>query len=334
MAKATIDDVAALAGVSIKTVSRVVNNEPNVRGATREKVQKAIDKLGYHPSQSARSLASNRSFLIALLYDNPSASYVIDVQNGILSECRPAGYDLLIHPCDHKDPELEQQVVNLIRQSRVDGVVLTPPLSDHGNLIRRLMELHISVVVIAPAQDTMPCSSVMTNDEEAAFSMTSRLLEKGHKRIGYILGHPDHKAMANRFQGYKKALMYQGIPVDQRLVVQGMNSFESGYYAAEKLLLSANPPSAIFASNDDMAAGAIKLAHKLGKKIPGDVAVAGFDDIPAAEQIWPGLTTVRQPIAAMAQQAAQLLLLQLKSTEPFTAQHQRVKSSLIHRESV
>lgn len=304
-----------------------------MRTATREKVQKAIDKLGYHPSQSARSLASNRSFLVALLYDNPSASYVIDVQNGILSECRPAGYDLLIHPCDHKDPELEQQVVGLVRQSRVDGVVLTPPLSDNENLVRRLMELRISVVVIAPAQDALPCSSVMTNDEEAAFAMTSRLLEKGHRRIGYILGHPDHKAMGNRFQGYQKALMYQGIPVDKRLVVQGMNSFESGYYAAEKLLLSANPPSAIFASNDEMAAGAIKLAHKLGKKIPGEVAIAGFDDIPAAEQIWPGLTTVRQPIVEMAQQAAQLLLMQLKSTEPMV-QHQRVKSTLIQRESV
>ncbi|BFM11181.1 LacI family DNA-binding transcriptional regulator [Simiduia litorea] len=333
MAKSTIDDVAALAGVSIKTVSRVVNSEPNVRAATREKVQKAIDKLGYHPSQSARSLASNRSYLVALLYDNPSASYVIDVQNGILAECRPAGYDLLIHPCDHKDPELEQQVVSLVRQSRVDGVVLTPPLSDHENLVRRLMELHISVVVIAPAQDAIPCSSVMTNDEEAAFAMTSRLLEKGHKRIGYILGHPDHKAMANRYQGYQKALMYQGIPVEKRLVVQGMNSFESGYYAAEKLLLSENPPSAIFASNDDMAAGAIKLAHKLGKKIPGDVAIAGFDDIPAAEQLWPGLTTVRQPIVEMARQAAQLMLMQLRSSEPIV-QHQRVKSTLIQRESV
>lgn len=333
MAKATIDDVAALAGVSIKTVSRVVNCEPNVRDATRDKVVKAIDKLGYHPSQSARSLASNRSFLIALLYDNPSASYVIDVQNGILSECRPAGYDLLIHPCDHTEAELEQQVVNLIRQSRVDGVVLTPPLSDQANLVRRLMELHIPVVIIAPAHEGMPCSSVMTNDEEAAFAMTNRLLEKGHKRIGYILGHPDHKAMANRYQGYQKALMHHGLAVEKRLVVQGMNNFQSGYYAAEKLLLSDNPPSAIFAGNDDMAAGAIKLAHKLGRKIPGDVAIAGFDDIPAAEQIWPGLTTVRQPIVEMAQQAAQLLLAQFKTPDA-KVQHQRVKSTLIQRESV
>ncbi|UTA49216.1 LacI family DNA-binding transcriptional regulator [Simiduia sp. 21SJ11W-1] len=333
MAKATIDDVAALAGVSIKTVSRVVNREPNVRPATRDKVQQAIDKLGYHPSQSARSLASNRSFLIALLYDNPSASYVLDVQSGILAECRPAGYDLLIHPCDNADAELESQVANFVRQSRVDGVVLTPPLSDHENLVRRLMEMHIPVVVIAPAEDGIPCSSVMTNDEEAAFAMTTRLVEKGHKRIGYILGHPEHRAMGNRYQGYRKALMYQGIPVDPKLVVQGMNSFESGYYAAEKLLLMANPPSAIFASNDDMAAGAIKLAHKLGRKIPSEVAVAGFDDIPAAEQIWPGLTTVRQPIMAMAQQAAQLLLLQLKSADA-PVQHQRVKSTLIQRESV
>ncbi|AFV01025.1 LacI family DNA-binding transcriptional regulator [Simiduia agarivorans] len=333
MAKATIDDVAALAGVSIKTVSRVVNGEPNVRTATREKVQQAVDKLGYHPSQSARRLASNRSFLIALLYDNPSPSYVIDVQNGILSECRPAGYDLLIHPCDHTDPELEQQVANLVRQSRVDGVVLTPPLSDNATLVRRIKEMQLPVVVIAPAEDLGLCSSVMTNDEEAAFALATKLLDKGHTQIGFILGHPDHKAMANRFKGFQKALMYQGVALDKRLVVQGMNSFESGYYAAEKLLLSATPPSAIFAANDDMAAGAIKLAHKLNRRIPADVAIAGFDDVPAAEQLWPGLTTVRQPIEGMARQAAQLLLMQLKSSDA-PSQNQRLKSELIMRESV
>lgn len=333
MTKATIDDVAALAGVSIKTVSRVVNGEPNVRTATRDKVQQAVDKLGYTPSQSARSLASQRSFLIALLYDNPSASYVIDVQNGILSQCRPAGYDLLIQPCDHTQPGLEQHLASLVRKSRVDGVVLTPPLSDNVNLVRRLTELGLPVVAIAPAVDMALCSSVITNDEEAAFALTSKLIDKGHKRIGFVLGHPDHLAMANRYRGYQKALMYHGIALDKRLVVQGMNSFESGYYAAEKLLLMDVPPTAIFAANDDMAAGAIKLAHKLNRKIPADVAIAGFDDIPAAEQIWPGLTTVRQPIEAMASQAAQLLLQRIKNAEA-PLSHPRVKSQLIQRESI
>lgn len=333
MAKATIDDVAALAGVSIKTVSRVVNREPNVSASTRVKVQSAVEKLGYHPSLSARSLASNRSFIIALLYDNTSASYIVDVQNGVLAECRPEGYDLLIHPCDSEDEHLEQDVVELTRKSRADGVILTPPLSDRLSLIKRLQDQRIAVVVIAPAQEGMPCSSVMTNDEDAAFAMSSKLLEKGHSRIGYILGNPSHKAMANRYQGYLKALMYQGITLDKRLVIQGDNTFESGYYAAEKLLLSDKPPTAIFASNDDMAAGALKMAHKLGRKIPSEVAIAGFDDIPAAEQFWPALTTVRQPIVEMSRLSAQLLLQQLKSTDT-PIQHQQIKSTIIQRESV
>ncbi|MDO3383954.1 LacI family DNA-binding transcriptional regulator [Gilvimarinus algae] len=312
MAKATIDDVAALAGVSMKTVSRVVNKEPNVRASTRDKVQAAIAELEYRPSQSARSLAANRSYVLGLLYDNPSANYVIDVQEGALETCRRAGYDLLIHPCRHDEPSLASEVLSLVRQSRVDGLILTPPLSDIAELVEGLVAAQVPFVRLSPTENKQACPYVQTNDQEAAYDMTCQLIELGHERIGFIAGHPDHKAVAERFKGYRAALKESRIKLDKSLVVQGYNSFESGRAGAAQLLALESRPTAIFASNDDMAAGVIIEAHHRGIAIPRELSVAGFDDTPVAHQIFPSLTTVSQPIADMASKATELLIKQLK----------------------
>ncbi|WP_049722222.1 LacI family DNA-binding transcriptional regulator [Gilvimarinus polysaccharolyticus] len=312
MVKATIDDVAALAGVSMKTVSRVVNKEPNVRASTRDKVQAAIDELAYRPSQSARSLAANRSYVLGLLYDNPSASYVIDVQDGALASCRRAGYDLLIHPCKRDTVELLTEVLALVRQGRVDGLILTPPLSDMTELVQTLVSAGIPFVRLSPTEYKDACPYVQTNDQEAAYDMTCRLIELGHRRIGFIVGHPDHRAVTQRYTGYVAALKENDLVLDKSLVVQGYNSFDSGRECARELLSSATPPSAIFASNDDMAAGVIIEAHHRSITMPAELSVAGFDDTPVAHQIYPSLTTVRQPIAEMAAKAVDLLLKQLK----------------------
>ncbi|MCP8898029.1 LacI family DNA-binding transcriptional regulator [Gilvimarinus xylanilyticus] len=312
LAKATIDDVAALAGVSMKTVSRVVNKEPNVRASTREKVQAAIAQLEYRPSQSARSLAANRSYVLGLLYDNPSASYVIDVQEGALQTCRRAGYDLLIHPCRHNEPELADEVLALVRHSRVDGLILTPPLSDITQLVDGLVEAGVPFVRLSPTENKQACPYVQTNDQEAAYDMTCRLLELGHERIGFIAGHPDHRAVAERYQGYLAALKESRIKFDKTLVVQGYNSFDSGRECAAQLLGMNDRPTAIFASNDDMAAGVIIEAHHRGLAMPAELSVAGFDDTPVAHQIYPSLTTVSQPITEMASKAAELLVKQLQ----------------------
>ncbi|MDO3387022.1 LacI family DNA-binding transcriptional regulator [Gilvimarinus sp. SDUM040013] len=312
VAKATIDDVAALAGVSMKTVSRVVNNEPNVRAATREKVAAAIAALDYRPSQSARSLAANRSYVLGLLYDNPSASYVIDVQAGALATCRRAGYDLLIHPCKHDSEELTQEVLLLARQSRVDGLILTPPLSDIAELVQGLVEAQVPFVRLSPTENKAACPYVQTNDQEAAYDMTCKLLELGHTRIGFIAGHPDHKAVTERYLGYLAALKENDLRYDRTLVEQGYNSFDSGRECAARLLDLPDAPTAIFASNDDMAAGVIIEAHHRGIAMPVELSVAGFDDTPVAHQIFPSLTTVRQPIVEMAGKAAELLIKLLK----------------------
>lgn len=332
MTKATIDNVAALAGVSIKTVSRVVNKEPNVRQSTRDKVLKAVAELDYRPNLSARSLAGNRSYVLGLLYDNPSANYVIDVQDGVLTTCRAQGYDVLIHPCNHQDPDIGKEVTNLIRQTRIDGIILTPPLSDVSTLLEVLKSSRIPFVRIAPTLDKDLCPYVETNDAEAAYDMTNQLIALGHQRIGFVSGHPDHRAVTHRFEGYRAALVENHIEIDSELVVQGYNSFESGEEAANTLLNLSARPTAIFAANDDMAAGVMMVAHQMGIDIPRQLSVAGYDDTPVAHQIWPSLTTVRQPIQAMAQKATDLLLKQLMGKE-VQLPASMLSSSLIQRDS-
>lgn len=331
MARATIDNVAQRAGVSIKTVSRVVNGEPNVRPATREKVEQAIAALEYRPNPSARSLAGNRTYVLGLFYDNPSAHYVMDIQQGVLASCARAGYDLLIHPCRYEARETVAEIAGLMRQHRMDGAILTPPLADALPVVEAIIDAGIPCVRIAPGDHPSLCPFVETNDQDAAFAMTSRLLALGHSRIGFISGHPDHRAVARRHAGYRAALAAQGVPYRQALVVQGYNSFESGRRAAVQLLDLPRPPTAIFASNDDMAAGVIMEAHTRGIAMPAQLSVAGFDDSPVAHQIYPALTTVRQPTAAMAAQATRLLIQQIKGAplpvlEP-------LKCELIERES-
>ena len=332
MSKATIDDVAALAGVSMKTVSRVMNNEPNVRLATREKVEAAVVQLDYRPNMSARSLAGNRSYLLGLLYAIPSAHYVLDVQEGVLDICRPQGYELLVHPCNHQDPLITQEIINLIRDKRIDGVMLTPPLSDNMTLLQALKKIAVPFVRVAPTENKGLSPYVETNDREATYDMTCKLIAMGHTRIGFICGHPDHRAVTLRFDGYKAALIENNLAIANELVEQGLNSFESGEACARKLLQIKPRPTAIFAANDDMAAGVMMVAHQMGIKIPADLSVAGFDDTPVAHQIWPALTTVRQPIQQMAKKATELLIKQLRG-KAVQLPASMLSSSIIERDS-
>ncbi len=332
MTKKSIHDVAKRAGVSIKTVSRVINDEPNVRDNTRAVVQKAIKELNYRPNASARSLKGRRSYLIGLLYDNPSPSYVARVQQGVIDETRRRGYDLLIHPCSYRDPGISDEIEALVRHANADGLILTPPLSDDHDLLARLKELKTPNVRIGAVEPDTGSAMVTTNDRDAVADLTRYLASLGHTRIGFIVGHPDHKAVANRFQGYQDGLKSSGIDMDNELVMQGNNSFESGEECARKLLLHSHRPTAIIASNDDMATGVLRVAHEMKLSMPQDLSVAGFDDIPMASQVWPSLTTVKQPVKRMGERAASLLLDQLHS-QPAAVQSASIDSSLVLRES-
>jgi LacI family transcriptional regulator len=311
MSKAIIDDVASLAGVSIKTVSRVVNRAHYVSEDTRARVEAAIAQLNYRPRLSARSLAGNRSFMLGLIYGRPGAHYVLDIQEGVLEMCRPLGYELVIHPADYRDDHLVSEISDLILDRRVDGVILSPPISDHLEVIALLQASEIPLVRIAPTLNKQAHPFVETDDQNAAFAMTCALIAQGHRRIGFIAGHPDHLAVAWRLDGYRQALQAHGIAIAPELIANGDNRFDTGEQAARQLLALAAPPSAIFAATDEMAAGVIKAAHVLGLRTPEQLSVVGFDDAPIAKQVWPSLTTMAQPIRQMAETATRMLLGQL-----------------------
>ena len=312
--KATINDVAELAGVSIKTVSRVVNREPNVRDTTRDKVEKAVAKLNYRPNLSARSLASHRSHIIVLVYDDPSSyelpslGYVTSMQEGALRACRATDCELLIHPCNYRDKNVTGEIKALIERSRPHGVVLAAPLSNMPKIVNAITATNTPFVRLSPGKKNGKQFSVVTNDREISAEMTRYLASLGHQRIAFITGHPQHKAVGNRYLGYQDGLKDSGLPFSEKLVVAGDNSFGSGVVAATRLLESKHPPTAIFAANDDMAAGVLRAADRLGFAVPEQLSIAGWDDIALARQVYPELTTIRQPLSAMAEQAALALV--------------------------
>jgi len=312
--KVTIDDVAELAGVSIKTVSRVTNNEPNVRESTRKKVEEAIAKLRYRPNISARSLASHRSHFIVLVYDdpsayeNPSSGYVIRLQQGALSACRTVNYELLIHPCNYRNKDVARELKALIERARPDGIILAAPLSNMTKIVRAIGATDTPFVRLSPGKQNGKQFTVATNDREISAEMTRYLASLGHKRIAFITGHPNHMAVANRFPGYQDGLLQSGLQFSEHLVVAGDNSIGSGEAGATILLTLKQPPTAIFAANDDMAAGVIRVADHLGIDVPGQLSVAGCDDISLARQIHPSITTIRQPLSPMAERATLALI--------------------------
>jgi LacI family transcriptional regulator len=304
----TIYDVARVAGVSIKTVSRVLNREPNVRPATRERVTAAAAALQYRPNISARSLAGSRSYLLGLLYDNPSPSYVSDFQLGATVQCRKEGYHLVVEPIDSSAADVGAVVENMLAMLKLDGVILTPPVCDRPTVLAVLDRMGVPYVRIAPDLGVAHAARVKMDDRRAALEMTNLLFRLGHRDIGFIKGHPDHGASHLRFEGFEAAMKAQGQPIRPEHLVQGYFSFRSGVDCAEVLLAGADRPTAIFASNDDMALGVLTVASRQGLVVPRDLSVAGFDDTPSAAVVWPQLTTVRQPIAAMAAAAAEILI--------------------------
>ncbi|AYV49201.1 transcriptional regulator [Caulobacter flavus] len=306
-AKVTIHDVARMSGVSIKTVSRVLNREPNVKADTRDRVQEAVAALNYRPNISARSLAGSKAYLIGVFFDNPSPAYVTDVQLGAIGRCRTEGYHLIVEPLD-SEGDVEEQVAPMLATLRMDGVILTPPVCDDARVLAVLDAEGVPYVRLSPDKDLDRSAYVRMDDMAAAYEMTAHLIKLGHKDIAFIKGHPDHGAAHLRYDGYAKAMADHGLAVREDRVAQGWFSFRSGFEAAETLLAGDDRPTAIFASNDDMALGVMAVANRLRLNVPETLSVAGFDDTPGAKVVWPQLTTVRQPIQAMAAAAADLLL--------------------------
>lgn len=306
----TIDDVADLAGVSAKTVSRVLNNEPNVRPAKREMVLNASRELGYRPNPAARSLAGAKSFLIAHLHDNPVPEYVTAVNTGIYEACRAKGYFLLPEPVDQTAPDRLDRLQTFLMTSRADGVVLTPPLCDDPEILALLQDNKTPYASISPSRRPEKTPVVRHDDRGAAEEITKHLIKLGHTDIALIAGPTGHNASTERQMGYTTAMKAAGLSIDESHIVAGDYSLRSGLEAARKLIALKPRPTAIFATNDDMAVGAMTAIMAEGLHIPADISIAGYDDTRLASAIWPPLTTIRQPVSDMARRAAERLMSQ------------------------
>ena len=329
----TMHEVAKHIGVSPMTVSRVLSGDANVRSETRQRVEAAIKELGYSPNVAARNLAKAASVHIGLLYTNPSAAYMNELLVGVLEQSSHTGCQIVLEKCGARS---ERTVIEKLMRDGITGVILPPPLSDSKVALEALRAAKIPFIAVATGRPEADGLSVRINDFEAAAAMTRYLLSLGHRKLGFIVGAPNQTASAQRYAGFAAALHESQLAVRRDWVKQGSVSYRSGLLAAEQLLAAEDRPSAIFASNDDMAAATIAVAHRLGLDVPADLTIVGFDDTPLATTIWPALTTVRQPVAAMARKAMELLLeeIRLRGTgrtlEPL---QQFLNFSLVKRDS-
>ena len=332
MNKATIVDVANHAGVSKKTVSRVLNSEPNVRPATKEKVLNSIEALNFTRNPLGLALARKRSYMLALVYDNPSRDFLMHLQTGIMDACRSRNMRLYQHHCNYKSPDLVNEIEQMIADTMVDGLILSSPVCDQQPLLDMLKRRKINFVSINP-KDPEQGLTVSVDNQRTAFDITDYLINLGHGRIAYIKGHPDLASSHQRERGYRDAMEKHRLDVDETLVVQGMNNFASGRSAARKLLDLEDRPTAVFAGNDDMAAGVLYEIQSRGLNVPNDVSLAGFDDTPFSQHVWPRLTTASQPFGEIGRTAASLLIDRFNDNDSDASQKIVMECQLIIRES-
>lgn len=306
--KHTINDIARLANVSKKTVSRVINQSPFVREETRLRISEIMQKVAYTPDPQARGLAFRRSFLIGLVYDNPNATFIVNIQEGALGPIRRSGFELVVHPCDRTSESFVADVRHFVTRQKLDGVILVPPISEDAALIRMLKEADCRYMRLLSVPLDEPANIVLSMDRDASKQVGEHLAQLGHKRIAMIKGPTGFRSAHERFTGFTAGLAEHGLSVPPQYLVEGAYTFDSGVAAAEILLDLSPRPTAIFAGNDEMAAGVYKVAHVKGLAIPADLSVVGFDDTPIASRIWPSLTTIRLPIRDMGRIAAEKLI--------------------------
>lgn len=313
--RATIVDVAARAGVSPKTVSRVLNGEPHVTAAVQSRVRAAAEALNYVPNPMAQRLVGGRSYLIGLIYEKPSASYVVELQMGALDRLEGERYRLVVLPV-RSVREAAGDIVPLIQSAALDAVVLGPPASDHLEVIEALAQQRLPFARIAPTRALGLGPSVMMDDVAAAREIAEHVIGLGHRRLAIIKGDPAHASADARLLGYSQAMGTAGIAVRLDWIECGFYVHDAGHAAAMRLLREADRPTAILAQNDEMGVAAMMAARDLGLDVPGDVSIVGFDDTEVSRIVWPRLTTVHQPVLDLARAATDLVLAQLAGETP------------------
>lgn len=313
MSKPTIDDVAALAGVARTTVSRVLNHQPNVREEVRDKVMRAVQMLGYRVNLQARHLAGRKALRFALVHasdfdSEPNSYFHSALELGATRASARIGAQLITHVVNQNDPGAAAEVIASVNDDQCDGVILTPPFADDLELLRALEAMQCRVVALAAGPDSQAVAATLgIDDRQAGYDIGRHLLGLGHRAFGFIRGLPGHLSAETRFDGFVQALADAGIAADTVALERGNFTFRSGLDCTQRLLEAGRPITALVCANDDMAAGALLAAHKAGLQIPQHIAIAGFDDTPVSEIVWPPLTTIHQPLRAMGARAVELL---------------------------
>jgi LacI family transcriptional regulator len=332
----TINDVARVAGVSKKTVSRVINRSPLLNEDTRRRVEGVIGDLGYIPNPQARALALGRNFLIGLVHDNPNAQTVMNVQQGMLEALYDTEFEMVVRPLNRGSATMLQDLRHFLERQRLFGVLLMPPISENDAIAQICIDIGCRYVRMGSAELDIEDHMVASNDRDAVREATKYLIAEGHRRIGLIAGPHGFRSARERRLGFEDALRDAGIALPRSMIADGNYQFDSGLVAADRLLDLVPRPTAIFSCNDEMAAGVIHAACQRGLSVPRDLSVIGFDDTPIAAHMWPPLTTVRWPIATMARSAALKLIAGVteQTSDDQVREPSLFRSTLIRRSSV
>jgi LacI family transcriptional regulator len=306
--KPTINDVARIAGVSKKTVSRVINRSPLLNPTTRDKVEGVIAELGYVPNPQARALALRRNYLVGLIHDNPNTQMIINVEEGLLEGLAGTDFALVVRPLDRHSPKLLDEIQSFIEKQRLYGVLILPPLSENDTLAELCRKLGCRYVRMGSAPLDDHAHLVQSNDRQAAQVAVEHLIELGHTCIGHVAGPRGFRSASEREAGYRAALAAHGLEAAAELTFPGNYTFDTGRVAAARILDSSPRPTAIFAANDEMAAGVLYIARQRGIAVPEELSIVGYDDTSIAAHVWPPLTTIRWPMVSMARSAARKLV--------------------------
>jgi len=328
----TLKDIALSCGVSIKTASRAINGEAGVSKATMERVRVIAKELGYVPNIIAKQLASKRSNVLVMIYCYVDGSWINDVQRGAIETAISHGYELIMRPAHNPHDIDADKILRLYDQGSVDGVLVTSPFSSAA-IVDVLYEAGVPCVQLSPKRDDFRYPAVFSNTGHGACQLVEYLISLGHRDIGFIKGVSGESGAEDRYLGYCRAMENNGLAINKDWVMQGDYTFRSGLVSGRTLLKRKPRPTAIFASNDEMASGVLSAAHQLGLEVPEEISVAGADDVKMASQLWPPLTTVRQPSAEMASLAVEMLIYSLENPLEKKQEARELPAELILRES-
>ncbi len=337
--KPTIDDVAALAGVGRTSVSRVLNDGPNISAHLREKVTAAVKALNFEVNQQARSLARGSSRTFAMInasdFDNePNSYYTAAIELGALRVCADNGYQLQTHNINQNSGDFVGKIRAILERNNYDGLILTPPFADNVEIVELIHDRECPLVCISAGPVTSKIAqSIGIDDDAAGYQITKTLLEKGHKAFGFIQGLEMHISAERRFEGFLRAAKEAGIEDSAIIAKRGNFTFKSGIENAQAIFDAPNRPTALICANDDMAAGALLTAHKCGLKIPTDISIVGFDDTPVSQIVWPPLTTIHQPLKLFGSSAVSMLINQIGKSPNIGLKPYFANFAIIERES-